>query len=175
MSDAPVEIVEYNPQWAAEFLHEQRLVSESLHRWLVGPPEHIGSTAVPGLAAKPIVDIMAPVASLEASVDCIVAAGAIGYLHYPYKPQVMHWFCKPSAEVRTHHLHLVPLNSRLWRERLAFRDALRTHEALRAEYRELKLHLAAVHRHDREAYTDAKAPFVRHVLGLVLGTDDSTA
>jgi GrpB-like predicted nucleotidyltransferase (UPF0157 family) len=174
MSEAPVEIAEYDPQWALEFIREQHIVSQALGRWLVGPPEHIGSTAVPGLAAKPVIDIMAPVASLEASAACFGAAERIGYLYFPYKPQLMHWFCKPSPEVRTHHLHLVPLNSRLWLERLAFRDALRADEALRAEYRTLKLHLAALHRHDREAYTDAKAPFVQRVLNSALGADHTT-
>lgn len=76
----------------------------------------------------------------------------------------MHWLCKPSPAVRTHHLHLVPMASRLWNERLAFRDALRADENLRAEYRILKLTLADEHRNDREAYTDAKAPFIYRVL-----------
>jgi GrpB-like predicted nucleotidyltransferase (UPF0157 family) len=64
MPDAPIEIADYDPQWAERFLREQHLVSDALAAWLIGPPEHIGSTAVPGLSAKPIIDIMAPVASL---------------------------------------------------------------------------------------------------------------
>jgi len=164
MSDAPIELVDYNPQWAEQFLVEQRALSCALAEWLVGLPEHIGSTAVSGLAAKPIIDIMAPVASLETSVAAIVAAQNIGYVHFPYKPEVMHWFCKPSPERRTHHLHVVPLGSPLWRERLAFRDALRANATLRAEYQALKLQLASQHRRDREAYTEAKTPFISKVL-----------
>jgi GrpB-like predicted nucleotidyltransferase (UPF0157 family) len=164
MTEAPIEVVKYNPQWPELFAHEQKLIAEALAQWLVGVPEHIGSTAVPGLAAKPVIDIMAPVAALASSKAAIAAAERIGYVYFPYKAQFMHWFCKPSPEHRTHHLHLVPAGSRLWRERLAFRDALRKDAALRAEYQALKFSLAAEHRHDRETYTDAKSPFISRVV-----------
>jgi GrpB-like predicted nucleotidyltransferase (UPF0157 family) len=175
MSESPIEIVEYNPHWAIEFSREQQVIAQALAPWLSGPPEHIGSTAVPSLAAKPVIDIMAPVASLEASIGCIGAAARIGYVHFPYKPDQMHWFCKPSPEHRTHHLHLVPTNSRLLLERLAFRNVLRTSEALRAEYQELKYQLATQHRGDREAYTEAKSAFVQRVVHAALGSGESAA
>jgi GrpB-like predicted nucleotidyltransferase (UPF0157 family) len=174
MPDAPVEIVDYDPAWVGQFCVERQRLSFALSDWLIGVPEHVGSTAVPGLSAKPVIDIMAPVDSLEASVAAVAAASRIGYVHFPYKPELMHWFCKPSPERRTHHLHLVPLDSRLWRERLAFRDALRASADLRDEYGALKLQLASKHRHDREAYTDAKAPFVSRVLATVLGQSEWT-
>jgi GrpB-like predicted nucleotidyltransferase (UPF0157 family) len=173
MTDAPIEIVEYQRHWPAEFAREQQVIAQALAHWLVGSPEHIGSTAVSGLAAKPVIDIMAPVISLEESVGCIEAATHIGYVHFPYKPDQMHWFCKPSPEHRTHHLHLVPIDGRLWLERLAFRNALRSSEALRAEYQELKYQLAAQHRGDREAYTEAKSPFVQRVVHSALGKGES--
>lgn len=165
MDDAPIEIAEYDPKWVEAFQLEAQVLRGALAPWLVGTLEHIGSTAVPGLAAKPIIDIMAPVRSLEDSRAAIPAAARAGYAYFPYRAEVMHWFCKPSPSVRTHHLHLVPIGSRLWNERLAFRDALRAEEALRTEYRNLKLALAARYRHDREAYTDAKSPFIHRVLG----------
>ena len=80
----------------------------------------------------------------------------------------MHWFCKPSPAARTHHLHLVPSGTRLWVERLAFRDHLRRHPEIAGEYAELKERLAEQHRFDREAYTAAKAEFVESVLARVL-------
>lgn len=169
MTDAPIEIAEYDPRWPGLFEHERQLLSDALAPWLVGPPEHIGSTAVPGLAAKPVIDIVAPVHDLAASVDAIEAAGRLSYVYYPYKPDVMHWFCKPSPAHRTHHLHLVPLGSRLWQERLAFRDALCADAGLREEYQALKLRLAAKFPHDREAYTEHKGPFVERVIRAVLG------
>lgn len=164
MTDAPIEIVDYDPRWAEQFLRERDILCAALADWLVAMPEHIGSTAVPGLPAKPVIDIMAPVQSLQAAVPAIEAAKRVGYVHFPYKPDVMHWFCKPSPEARTHHLHLVPLGSDLWNERLVFRDALRADPALRSRYAELKRAWAAQYRHDREAYTEAKTPFIAGVL-----------
>lgn len=164
MPEAPIEVVEYTPAWADMFSLEREVLARELKEWLVGVPEHIGSTAVPGLAAKPVIDIMAPVASLKASLPAIEAAGHIGYVFYPYQPEVMHWFCKPSPSYRTHHLHLVPAGSQLWLDRVAFRDALRASEALRTEYQALKQSLAQFHREDREAYTSAKGPFIERML-----------
>lgn len=162
--EAPVEVVAYDPAWPLAFEAERAVVESVLARWLNAPAEHIGSTAIPGLVAKPVIDIMAPVSTLEASRPAIEAAATAGYLFFPYRPDEMHWFCKPSPGFRTHHLHLVPLGSTLWDERLAFRDALRNNPSLAMEYAGLKLRLATQFRWDREAYTDAKTPFIRRVL-----------
>jgi GrpB-like predicted nucleotidyltransferase (UPF0157 family) len=78
------------------------------------------------------------------------------------------WFAKPSSELRTHHLHLVPHGSALWIERIAFRDYLRSHPVVAGEYAALKRELAVEFRFDREAYTDAKGPFVRNVIDAAL-------
>jgi GrpB-like predicted nucleotidyltransferase (UPF0157 family) len=169
MADAPIEIVPADPRWPALFAAERDAISAALSPWLVGPPEHIGSTAVPGLAAKPVIDIMAPVASLDASRAAIAAATALRYCHAPYQADRMHWFCKPDPRHRTHHLHLVPADSPLWRDRLAFRDALRRDAALRDAYAALKRSLAQVHRSDRDAYTAAKGPFILQVLATCSG------
>jgi GrpB-like predicted nucleotidyltransferase (UPF0157 family) len=118
---------------------------------------------------------MAPVGSLDDSRGAIDEVVRLGYVYYPYKPEVMHWFCKPTPEHRTHHLHLVPVGSRLWRERLVFRDALRADPELRKQYQELKVSLALLHRHDREAYTDAKGPFVQAVVASRLHGGGSAA
>ena len=114
---------------------------------------------------------MAGVGSLAASTDAIAAAGTLGYIYYPYRPDVMHWFCKPSASFRTHHLHLVPFNSRLWTERVAFRDHLRRDAAAAAEYGALKIDLARQYEFDREAYTEAKGPFIRRIVDLSSPSD----
>lgn len=162
--DAPIEVVPYRPEWPAMFEAERAVLDTALAPWLVGPIVHIGSTAVPGLAAKPLIDIMAPVATLDGSTDAIEAARAVGYHFYPYLPEAMHWFCKPSPAHRTHHLHLVPLGSPRWVRTLAFRDALRADLALAGEYKALKLALAERYRNDREAYTEAKSVFVDRVV-----------
>ena len=162
--DAPIEIVSYSDDWPALFAAEKVLLQLALKPWLVANIEHIGSTAVLGLQAKPIIDIMVPVQDLVSSIRAIKSAQAVGYCYYPYKPDQMHWFCMPSPAVRTHHLHLVPWQSQLWQERIAFRDALRMSPSLAQEYGNLKLSLAAQHRLDREAYTQAKSTFVATVL-----------
>jgi GrpB-like predicted nucleotidyltransferase (UPF0157 family) len=149
--DASVEIVAYDPAWPSRFENERALLLPELAPWLAGPIEHVGSTAVPGLDAKPVIDIMAGVESLSASRDAIAAAERCGYLYYPNRDDVMHWFCKPSPAFRTHHLHLVPFDSDLWKARLAFRDHLRQYPGVAREYAALKRELAARHRFDREA------------------------
>jgi GrpB-like predicted nucleotidyltransferase (UPF0157 family) len=167
-ADAPVEIVAYDPLWPAQFHEEAELLRRALAPWLAGPIEHIGSTAVPGLAAKPVIDIMAGVATLDSSRPAIGAAEALGYCYAPYQADVEHWFCKPSPAVRTHHLHLIPVGTPQWLRSIAFRDYLRAHEDVAREYSALKQRLALDHRFDRDGYTAAKGPFVEQVSALAL-------
>jgi GrpB-like predicted nucleotidyltransferase (UPF0157 family) len=162
--DAPVAIEPYSDEWPRRFAEERDVLEEALRPWLAGPIEHIGSTAVPGLAAKPVIDIMAAVESLEASRPALARLAPLGYLYAPYRAEIMHWLCKPSPEVRTHHLHLVPIDSQLWKDRIAFRDRLRSEPALAEAYASLKRDLARMYVNDREAYTDGKQPFVEMVL-----------
>jgi GrpB-like predicted nucleotidyltransferase (UPF0157 family) len=164
--EAPVEIVSYDPAWPLRFDEEQRVLSRALAPWLAGSIEHIGSTAVQGLAAKPVIDMMAGVQTLDASRPAIDAAARLGYCYFPYRPESEHWFCKPSAAFRTHHLHLVPFGNEQWRGAIAFRDYLRQHPAIAAEYETLKRRLANAFQFDREAYTQAKHPFIERVTSL---------
>lgn len=161
---APIHVVPYDASWPARFGEERAALLRVLSPWLAGPIEHIGSTAVPGLVAKPVIDIMAAVASLDASRPALAALETLQYVYFPYRAEIMHWLCKPSDEVRTHHLHLVPFGSALWHERLLFRDRLRSDAVVAADYAALKLRLAARYEFDREAYTDAKEPFIRRIL-----------
>jgi GrpB-like predicted nucleotidyltransferase (UPF0157 family) len=123
------------------------------------------------MPAKPVLDIMAPVHELDASRPAIDAAASAGYLHAPYRADEMHWFCKPSPWYRTHHLHLVPRSSLLWKQRLAFRDALREDPGIAREYADLKRQLAERFRFDREAYTRAKGPFITRILARSPGRE----
>ena len=162
--DAPVRIEPYDPSWPIRFEIERALIAGAIAPWLIGPIEHIGSTAVPGLAAKPVIDIMAGVESLEASRPAIEPLKALSYCYAPYRANEKHWFCKPSPEMRTHHLHLVPAGSAMWEEHIAFRDILRANAGVASEYAELKRRLAEIYRNDRDGYTDAKAPFIARIL-----------
>jgi GrpB-like predicted nucleotidyltransferase (UPF0157 family) len=158
----PIVIEPYDPAWPARFESERGLLEPVLATWIVGPIEHIGSTAVPGLPAKPVIDIMAPVRDIESSRPAIDAVWPLGYWYWFYKGY--HWFCKPCDQERTHHLHLIPIDYPRYREVLAFRDYLRNNPDTAREYAELKLRLAEEFRDDREAYTEAKTEFVVGVL-----------
>jgi GrpB-like predicted nucleotidyltransferase (UPF0157 family) len=163
-NDARVEIVPYDPNWPLLFEMERRLLEPVLAQWLAGPIEHVGSTSVPGLAAKPVIDIMAGVVNLEGSRPAIELVKVLEYQYAPYHPDTMHWFCKPGPALRTHHLHLVPYGSQLWKDRLKFRDALRADADIAHQYAELKRELALQFPEDREAYGNAKGSFIRATL-----------
>lgn len=160
----PVIIESYDPTWPLKFEAERGALASVLAPWLGGPIEHVGSTAVPGLAAKPVIDIMAAVTDLASSRPAIEALRPLSYCYFPYKADQMHWFCKPSDVERRHHLHLIPFGSQLWNDRLAFRDLLRRDETVRRAYAGLKSALANRYRDDREAYTDGKTDFIRYAL-----------
>ena len=118
------------------------------------------------MAAKPVLDIMAAVRDLDSSRSAIVELSKVGYCYWPYRETTMHWFCRPSEAVRSHHLHLVPFGSQLWLDRLAFRDFLRRNPNAAADYARLKQELARRYEWDRETSTDAKRPFVERILEL---------
>ena len=162
--EAPIELVSYDPSWPSKFADESNLLLDILRPWLAGPIEHVGSTAIPNMPAKPVIDIMAAVHNLEDSMSAIDALAEVGYCYFPYLPDKMHWFCKPSPAFRTHHLHLVPIGSARWRDSLTFRDMLRREPALAAEYATLKGDLAKMYEFDREGYTAEKTPFIERVL-----------
>ena len=140
-----VRIVPYDPAWPAEFEAERALLEPVLAPWLAGEIHHVGSTSVPGLGAKPVIDILAEVSSLEESRAAIEPLRELSYWWFPYQEERMNWFCKPSPEHRTHHLHLVVPGSEAWREELAFRDALRAEPETARAYEELKRRLADEH------------------------------
>jgi GrpB-like predicted nucleotidyltransferase (UPF0157 family) len=163
--DEPVRIEAYDPAWPAQFQSERMALEQALGDQVTGGIHHVGSTAVPGLDAKPIIDILVGVEDLPGSRACFGDLRRLGYLYAPYRPDEMHWFCKPHPSRRTHHLHLVPTNSPRFRDELAFRDHLRSHPRVASEYAALKRRLAAEFEDDREAYTAAKGAFIRSCLG----------
>lgn len=162
--DEQIRLAESDPAWPASFQAESSLLDAAIGAWITGGIHHVGSTAVPDLAAKPIIDILVGVADLDGSRPCISLLAPLQYHYAPYRPDVMHWFCKPDASRRTHHLHLVPTGSQRYLEELAFRDHLRAHRETARAYEQLKRELADRHRNDREAYTLGKTNFVRKVL-----------
>ena len=162
----PVRIEPYDPAWLTKFEEERALLADTIGDWVVGGIHHVGSTAVPGLAAKPIIDILAGVVDLTSSRPCIDLLAKLDYVYAPYRADEMHWFCKPDPSRRTHHLHLVPADSNRFRDELAFRDHLRAHPVAAADYEALKRELARRFEHDREAYSEAKGEFIRSILSI---------
>ena len=166
MSDEPVTIVDYDPAWRDRFLDQAAALTTILQPWLAAPVEHVGSTAVPGLRAKPVVDILAPVVSLVQAQAAIAVLTADGWLFWPDDPNRDYrmWFLRPKPEARTHHLHVIQCDHPAARAELAFRDVLREDPVVRVAYAALKDRLAVQYRTDRDAYTDAKSDFIRSVL-----------
>jgi GrpB-like predicted nucleotidyltransferase (UPF0157 family)/ketosteroid isomerase-like protein len=169
MADEPVRILPYDQAWPKRFEEERAALADAIGDWVVGGIHHVGSTSVPGLASKPVIDILVGVRGLEESRSCFDHLGRLGYLYAPYRSDEMHWFCKPDPSRRTHHLHLVPDGSLRFRNELVFRDDLRTHRDVAEEYGALKRRLAKEFEHDREAYTDAKAEFILATVQLAVG------
>jgi GrpB-like predicted nucleotidyltransferase (UPF0157 family) len=159
-----IRIAPYDPAWPDSFARERAALEAAIGPWAVGGIHHVGSTAVPGLAAKPIVDILVGVEDLESSRACFEPLARLEYRYAPYLSEEMHWFCKPHPDRRTHHLHLAPATGRRYADELAFRDRLRSDPETAAAYSALKRELAARHSEDREAYTEAKTEFIRGVL-----------
>jgi GrpB-like predicted nucleotidyltransferase (UPF0157 family) len=140
-----------------------------LVQWLVGAVEHIGSTSIPGLAAKSIIDMVAPVRSLSAAAAAIEVVTALGYRNGVHHPEQAHYFFKPETDTwweRTRQVHLTEPASPLWRRRLAFRDAVRCRADYRSRYEQLKRDLAHAHGTDLMAYASNKDDFVNKVLGV---------
>jgi GrpB-like predicted nucleotidyltransferase (UPF0157 family) len=155
----------WNPQWPALFAAERDRL-QGLFPQIVAI-EHIGSTAVDGLSAKPVIDLMAGVASMESA---LLLSEPLCHSGYTTSPEFnasltdRQWFMRWADGHRTHHLHVVVHAGAVWQERLKFRDALRGNAELAAQYLQLKQRMAAEHAKDREAYTRAKAAFVQFVV-----------
>ena len=157
----PIEVVDYDPRWAETFERERGRLSAVLGDSAMAI-EHVGSTAVPGLAAKPILDIMVGAERTPLPERALVALGALGYQYRGDSgvPGKQYFRTNP----RTRHLHVVEFGAADWERTLAFRDYLRAHPAAVQEYAALKRDLARLHRDNRSRYLEGKASFIRSVL-----------
>jgi GrpB-like predicted nucleotidyltransferase (UPF0157 family) len=165
LGDEAISVAPYYAAWVEKFERERALLAEVIGPWVVGGIHHVGSTAVPGLDAKPTVDILVGVESLESGKACFELLAQFNYQYALYLSRQMHWFCKPGPARREFHLHLIPVASDRYRDELAFRDLLRAEPELARAYIELKQALAARFPDDREAYTEGKAEFIERALG----------
>ena len=154
-----VELVDHDPGWAHLFDAEKGQISAIFDGRAVAI-EHVGSTSVPGLSAKPIVDVLVGLRELELSDDEVEAMRSLGYEYLgEYGLPGRLFFRK---EPRTHHVHVVAHGGDHWERHLTFRDALRSDAEERQRYDEFKRRLAA-EGHPRDVYTELKTPFIREI------------
>lgn len=152
----------YDPNWSLLFLAEKEQLFAILNNYILDV-QHIGSTSIPGLPAKPILDIGVAVTNFEEATRCIPL---LEQLNYTYKGENgiprRHYFVK--GDPRTHHLHMLEIASEEWKHHLLFRDYLRANPASAHEYARLKQTLAMQFANDREAYQNGKEDFIQAVL-----------
>ena len=170
MSDDSIEIVPYDPDWPAQFEAERARLASVLSSEPLEAIEHFGSTAIPGLSAKPIIDIMIGVPDVAAARRTFPETlAALDYVFWADNPATDKLFfvkgMPPHGHRRTHHVHVCETSSDQW-TRLLFTDYLRAHPEEAAAYEALKLDLARRFRGDREAYTSGKDDFVARILAL---------
>jgi GrpB-like predicted nucleotidyltransferase (UPF0157 family) len=169
-----IKLVPYDRTWPALFAAEARQIRRAL-RGLALRVEHVGSTAVPGLSAKPVIDIQVSVACLNPFEPYVQLLGALGYVHVSFGEfdRVYPFFQRPAEWPCTHHVHLCESGSEQEARHLAFRDHLRNHPEVARQYLELKKSLAARHHgatnESRESYSLAKSNFVEAVLAEAMG------
>jgi GrpB-like predicted nucleotidyltransferase (UPF0157 family) len=162
-----ITIVAYRSAWPALFEQEASALRDALGK-KAQRVEHIGSTSVPGLAAKPIIDIMVAIASYPGSMGLIPVVEALGYQFKPHDTIAGRLFFSKEREpeIRTHHLNLTERGSGFWKRQLAFRDYLRTHDRVAAEYVDLKRQLAEEYARTGVLPREGKTAFVARVLAL---------
>ena len=167
----PVIVVPYNPDWPSRFDQEVTVLG-TVFAGSVVAIEHVGSTAVPGLGAKPVIDVMVGLQHLAEVEGRIAALEAAGYEYIQkYEAQLpqRRYLRKPRLGPSAYHLHCVLKGSDFWIRHVAFRDHLRAHPESAAAYYELKRALAV--EVSKAEYTEAKSPFIERILVAALGHD----
>ena len=159
-----VRLTPYSKEWERLFAEEKSSLQAAIGMYVLDI-QHVGSTSIPGMVAKPIIDIAIAIENFENASVCIKPIERSGY---EYKGENgiprRHFFAKGNP--RTHHIHMNELGSREWIDQISFRNYLILHPEAAKEYADLKTKLARRYPTDRQAYLDNKAPFIEHVLRL---------
>lgn len=169
--DDSIQLEKYNPEWSKLAAKEIEIIREVIYEqnWIIDI-QHVGSTAVPGLTAKPIIDIYIGARSIEEAQQSIKPFEKLGYQFWKDNPNKEKMFfvkgMPPYGKGRTHHIHIIKYGSDYWNARILFRDYLRTHSDEAMRYAQLKHKLMEEFPHDREAYTDAKIEYIAFVLKM---------
>ncbi|MCY7568021.1 GrpB family protein [Bacillus safensis] len=155
-------LVPWSIEWVKEFESEKKQIIEVIGKYIVNV-HHIGSTAVNGLSAKPIIDIAIEINHFLDGEQCVTALQGLGYSYRGTNvlPE-RHYFSK--GEPRTHQIHMYQTGNRYLLEQINFRDYLRSNELARSEYQQLKLNLSRVNKNDKHKYAEGKTEFVKSIL-----------
>jgi GrpB-like predicted nucleotidyltransferase (UPF0157 family) len=164
-----IELVAYDEKWPEMAAMEIKRLRAALPQEGVLDIQHVGSTAIPGSLAKPVIDIQIAVVSLPTIKPIAVdTVEALGYQYWAENPDPERLFfvkgMPPFGKKRTHHVHIVEPSSKHWQGKICFRDYLIAHPEAACEYEELKRKLALKYRYDRESYTEAKSDFINAIL-----------
>lgn len=159
-----VKLYDYNPNWEVQFTKEKRRILNALGDHVLGI-EHIGSTSIQGLKAKPVIDILVGVCDLAELPQFVQPLLEIDFEYVP-KPEWKDraFFRRGLWRQGTCHLHICEIGSNEWKEKLLFRDYLRLHPEAAAEYASLKERLASKYEFDRSTYTKSKEPFIQTII-----------
>lgn len=162
-----VEVLDYQPTWPQQYADEARQIGAAIGQYVLRM-EHIGSTAVPGLAAKAVIDILILIHDLKDTPYIVPSLAALGYDYVPKHESLFpqrRYFQKLNAEGKhTHHVHIVASQDGFFADHIRFRDLLRADSSHRVAYAQLKHELAAKFPDDRAAYTEGKADWIAHLL-----------
>lgn len=162
--DDDIYLADYDPSWPEQFHEMECFLKRNLGQDVALRIEHYGSTSIPNMPAKPVIDILVEILSFDEARKCAIPLFNRPECEYwQYKDHICFILRKEFMGKRTHHIHMAPAGHRIW-EGLAFRDYLRTHHEDATRYADLKRELAEKYSTDREAYTDAKAEFVKEVM-----------
>jgi GrpB-like predicted nucleotidyltransferase (UPF0157 family) len=158
-----LELSPYDPEWPVFFESEKQRIQQAVGR-LVLAVEHVGSTSVVGLSAKPIIDIAIALREYEDGFQCVEPLAELGYLYKGEHGVAGRHYFRTNNELVKVHIHMTALSHREWRDHLAFRDFLRSHPDASREYAALKHQLTTTCGADREKYTGAKSEFIEDIL-----------
>ncbi|MCD4685340.1 MAG: GrpB family protein [Anaerolineae bacterium] len=161
------DLSEYNPQWPQRFEQERVLLNAALGEDEVVDIQHIGSTSVPGLRAKPIIDILVAVETFAPVEEYGERLGPVGYQYFPHGDEGERLFFWKGIP-RTHHLHIVEYATWEHQRHIIFRDYLRAHPDIARRYTQVKEELATAFKHDRPAYTRGKTAFIKAIMERAL-------
>lgn len=158
----PIIVVDYQPSWSSQYEQERIQILNAIGDTIVDI-QHVGSTAVPGLAAKPIIDILLGLEQVPPTPTQVSCLEGLGYLYCgEFGISGRHFFRRGMP--RTHQIHAVQVGSEFWKTHILFRDFLRTHPEAAQQYEALKRKLAVEFRDDRDRYTDSKTPLIQQLL-----------